>query len=115
MEGISLRPALAGRALGRTQPLFWEHEGNRAVRSGNWKLVSTYPNEWELYDMVADRVERNDLAASRPDLVKTLARGMGRLGQAGERGSLGRPKPAAVGRRRAAGGTGSGDQVERVR
>ena len=35
--------------------------------------MSTYPNEWELYDMTADRVERNDLAASRPDIVKTLA------------------------------------------
>jgi arylsulfatase A-like enzyme len=73
MEGISLRPALAGRALSRMQPLFWEHEGNRAVRSGNWKLVSTYPDAWELYDMAADRVERNDLAASRPDVVTTLA------------------------------------------
>ena len=62
-----------GRAVARAQPIFWEHEGNRAVRSGNWKLVSTYPNEWELYDMAADRVERNNLAASRPDLVKTLA------------------------------------------
>jgi arylsulfatase len=73
MEGISLRPALAGGALGRTHSLFWEHEGNRAVRSGNWKLVSTYPNDWELYDMATDRVERNDLAASRPDVVKTLS------------------------------------------
>ena len=73
MEGVSLRPALAGRALARMQPLFWEHEGNRAVRSGKWKLVSTYPKEWELYDMTADRVERNDLAARRPDLVRTLA------------------------------------------
>jgi arylsulfatase len=72
MEGVSLRPALAGRALSRTQPLFWEHEGNRAVRSGRWKLVSAFPNEWELYDMTVDRVERQDLAASRPDLVRTL-------------------------------------------
>ena len=40
MEGVSLRPALEGRPLARTRPLFWEHEGNRAVRSGNWKLVS---------------------------------------------------------------------------
>src|SRR5688572_32505575 len=63
MEGISLRPALAGGTVARSQPLFWEHEGNRAVRSGNWKLVSMYPDEWELYDMAADRVERNDLAA----------------------------------------------------
>jgi len=72
MEGVSLRPALAGGAVARNQPLFWEHEGNRAVRSGNWKLVSTYPSEWELYDMAADRVERSNLAASRPDLVKSL-------------------------------------------
>jgi arylsulfatase len=73
MEGVSLRPVLTGRALQRTQPLFWEHEGNRAVRSGNWKLVSTYPGGWELYGMAADRVERNNLAAARPDLVRTLA------------------------------------------
>jgi arylsulfatase A-like enzyme len=73
MEGVSLRPALAGRALARMRPLFWEHEGNRAVRSGKWKLVSAYPKEWELYDMSADRVERNDLATRRPDLVRTLA------------------------------------------
>jgi arylsulfatase len=73
MEGVSLRPALEGHALARTRPLFWEHEGNRAVRSGNWKLVSMYPDEWELYDMSADRVERNNLAASHPDIVKTLA------------------------------------------
>ena len=73
MEGVSLLPAFEGRELARPAPLFWEHEGNRAVRSGNWKLVSTYPEQWELYDMSADRVERNDLAASHPDIVKKLA------------------------------------------
>jgi arylsulfatase A-like enzyme len=73
MEGVSLRGALLGRRLARSQPLFWEHEGNRAVRSGNWKLVSTFGGAWELYDMAADRVERNDLAGRRPDLVQTLS------------------------------------------
>jgi arylsulfatase len=73
MEGISLRPALDGGALSRARPLFWEHEGNRAVRSGNWKIVSMFPGEWELYDIAADRVERNNVAAQHPDVVKTLS------------------------------------------
>jgi arylsulfatase len=73
MEGLSLRPALAGRPLKRTRPLFWEHEGNRAIRSGKWKLVSKHLDDWELYDIPADRVERNNLAAKHPDLVKKLA------------------------------------------
>jgi arylsulfatase len=73
MEGVSLRPAFAGRPLNRTHPIFWEHEGNRAVRSGRWKLVSRYPGDWELYDIPADRVERNDLAAERPEMVRALA------------------------------------------
>ena len=73
VEGVSLLPAFAGRPLRRTRPFFWEHEGNRAVRSGNWKLVSTYPDDWELYDMAADRVERNNLASRHPDTVRELA------------------------------------------
>jgi arylsulfatase len=73
MEGVSLRPAFAGRPLSRLRPIFWEHEGNRAVRSGRWKLVSMYPDDWELYDIQADRVERSNLAAHRRDIVATLA------------------------------------------
>jgi len=53
--------------------LFWEHEGNRAVRSGNWKIVSLYPEAWELYDIAADRVERHNVAAQHPDIVKRLS------------------------------------------
>ena len=73
MEGVNLRAAIDGRSLNRTRSLFWEHEGNRAVRSGNWKIVSVYPEAWELYDMAADRVERNNVAAQHPDIVKRLS------------------------------------------
>ena len=73
MEGVSLRSAFAGGRITRTHPIFWEHEGNRAIRSGRWKLVSRYPDGWELYDMNADRVERSDLAAQHPDVVRKLA------------------------------------------
>ena len=42
MEGVSLRPAFEGKPLARTQPIFWEHEGNKAVRDGKWKLVQSH-------------------------------------------------------------------------
>ena len=79
MEGVSLRPAFTGGRITRTQPIFWEHEGNRAVRSGRWKLVSRYPDGWELYDMTADRVEHNDLARRHPDSSES-SRPTGRRG-----------------------------------
>ena len=43
------------------------------MRSGNWKIVSVYPEAWELYDIAADRVERHNVAAQHPDIVKRLS------------------------------------------
>ena len=52
---------------------WWFHEGNRAVRVGDWKLVSAGKNgAWELYDLNADRSEMHDLASSQPDKVAAL-------------------------------------------
>lgn len=73
LEGVSLRPAFAGEPLGRPEPIFFEHEGNRAVRAGRWKLVAKGPvGKWELYDMAADRAELNDLAAEQPERVRRM-------------------------------------------
>lgn len=72
MEGVSLRPALEGRPLGRKQPIFWEHEGNKAVRDGKWKLVQKWRGPWELYDMQADRTELHDVIAAHPDVAARL-------------------------------------------
>jgi arylsulfatase A-like enzyme len=75
MEGVSLAPALAGRPLERSQPIFWEHEGNRAVRDGRWKLVAKGPaGAWELYDMAADRTEMHDLAGQQPERLAAMVR-----------------------------------------
>jgi arylsulfatase len=74
MAGVSLTPALSGKPLERKVPIFWEHEGNRAVRDGKWKLVAKgATGGWELYDMDADRTEMHDLAPQQPDRVKTMA------------------------------------------
>jgi len=54
--------------------LYWEHEGNAAIRVGDMKLVRLGRNgPWELYDLKADRTEQHNLAAERPEMLKKLA------------------------------------------
>jgi arylsulfatase A-like enzyme len=72
LEGKSLRPVLEGKGRAGHEALYWEHEGNRAVRAGKWKLVSRHPGGWELYDLEADRTELHDLAKDQPEKVKEL-------------------------------------------
>lgn len=72
LEGVSLVPAFRGEPLDR-DALFWEHEGNRAVRVGRWKLVARNHQPWELYDMETDRTEQHDLAAAQPERVGDLS------------------------------------------
>ncbi|RYX86435.1 arylsulfatase [bacterium] len=73
MDGVSLMPAFQGNPLQRANPIFWEHEGNRGVRSGKWKLVSKFLDPWELYDIEADRTEQHDLVKENPQLARDLA------------------------------------------
>jgi arylsulfatase len=71
--GNSITPLLAGqRKPIHDEPLFWEHEGNAAVRMGHWKLVREYEKPWELYDLSQDRTELNDLSAEKPKLRDRL-------------------------------------------
>lgn len=72
MAGVSLAPVLRGEAL-KERPLFFEHEGNRAVFLGDWKLVAEHGQPWSLYRMSDDRTEARDLAASEPERVAELA------------------------------------------
>lgn len=72
MEGQSLVPVFHGQSLKR-EAIYWEHEGNRAVRVGDMKLVAKgAKGAWELYDLSVDRSEQNDLSAEQPELKKQL-------------------------------------------
>jgi arylsulfatase len=73
LEGRSLLPVLAGGR--RPEAVYgWEHEGNRAIRRGDWKLVSRFSGAWELYDMTKDRLETRDLSSEMPGRVGELSR-----------------------------------------
>jgi len=74
MEGESFLPLLTGKTWCREKPLFFEHEGNRAVRYGGWKLVNKHPGAWELYNMNDDRTELFDLAEKEKSRVVEMAR-----------------------------------------
>lgn len=85
IEGRSFLPTISENVVDSDRILYWEHEGNKAIRRGNWKLVAEYPGswrtlrdyptggQWELYDMGTDRTEMNNLAALYPELVAQLA------------------------------------------
>jgi arylsulfatase len=67
---------LEGGSLFRNHPdrgICFEHEGNRAIRRKQWKLVAEYNKPWELYDLNADRGETKNLAADHPDRVRDLS------------------------------------------
>ena len=81
MEGKSLVPAFDNNPVER-EAIFWEHEGNRAIRQGKWKLVAKVrrnrqftevdQDSWELYDLESDRTETNNLSNLFPDRVKQM-------------------------------------------
>src|SRR5439155_15269789 len=87
--GKSLLPVFAKDGAVAHDFLWWSHEGSRAIRFGDWKLVSAAPSlrgrgkkepaenpkpgEWELFDLAQDRAETSNLAAKMPEKVHELA------------------------------------------
>ena len=74
LEGKSLLPVFKGKTRRDSSPIFWEHEGNRAERQRQWKLVARQGRDWELYNVEVDRTEQNNLASTHPEKVKELPR-----------------------------------------
>ena len=76
-DGVSLIPVFMDEPL-QERVLYWEHEGNKAIRSENWKMVAKsfntepYEGPWELYNLANDKTELNDLSATLPEKVREL-------------------------------------------
>ncbi|HET6883049.1 MAG TPA: arylsulfatase [Pirellulales bacterium] len=73
LPGKSLAPAFKEDGLIGRDCLWWLHEGNRAIRVGDFKLVAAKDQPWELYNLRSDRSEMNNLAELHPDKAHELA------------------------------------------
>jgi arylsulfatase len=69
-------PPLPGHSLWQTteasRSLWWQHEGNRALRQGDWKVVAAKGDPWELYQLSEDRAETRNLSRDHPEKVRQL-------------------------------------------
>jgi arylsulfatase len=72
LPGISLVPEFFRNGSVKHDYLWWSHDGNRAIRVDDWKLVTDHKSPWELYDLHTDPAETRNLAASHPDKVQEL-------------------------------------------
>jgi len=71
LESQSIKPILDGKTRVQ-EPIYWEHEGGRAVRVGNWRLVSLKNADWQLFDMANDLSETKNVATVHPGKVNEL-------------------------------------------
>lgn len=77
VDGRSFLPLLKGGKAAQRGPVCVEHEGNRLVREGKWKLVGFFDEAWELYDLENDPSELKNLAQTKPEVVKRLSSAYG--------------------------------------
>jgi len=73
MQGKSLLPVFRGKEAERHPELYFRFTSNRALREGDWKLVSFYGSRWELYNLAEDRCEQQDLSGLYPEVVERLS------------------------------------------
>jgi arylsulfatase len=72
VEGKSLIPLLKNQTTAIHDTLFWEHEGGRALRAGDWKIAALKGEAWELFNLAEDRSEVSNLAARYPEKVQEM-------------------------------------------
>lgn len=73
LEGQSFANQFAATKTVPARDLFWEHEGNQAIRRGDWKAVRIKNGPWSLYNLKDDRTETTNLNQAHPEKTKELA------------------------------------------
>ncbi|MCM8535899.1 MAG: arylsulfatase [Lentisphaeraceae bacterium] len=72
VEGKSLVKLFTDEQRKGHDAIYFEHEGNRAIRQGKWKLVRKYKDQWELFNMETDRLETKNLITKKPEIANEL-------------------------------------------
>jgi arylsulfatase len=77
MQGISILPIFKDLKISRGEPLFWQLERGKALRQGQWKIVTWNDkdasiDDWELYNFKTDLTEMNDLSKAKPEILQKL-------------------------------------------
>lgn len=85
LQGKSLVPVFAGQRRSPHEQLYFHFGTDRALRQGDWKLVSAKRGRWELYNMADDRTELNDLSGQYPNRVREMSQEWIRLARDVER------------------------------
>lgn len=73
LDGISLRPMIEGKMTQRPVPIAFLFRDTRALNTNQYKLVSSDNGKtYELYDLIADKYEKNNIASANPDIVSSM-------------------------------------------
>jgi arylsulfatase len=94
LQGKSLMPILKGEARTPHEQLYFHFSTDRALRQGDWKLVSAKGGRWELYDLSSDPTELDDLAKENPERVSQMSQEWFRVARDIERLPANQLKPA---------------------
>lgn len=73
VEGKSMVNAFTKGEHVEHEWMYWEHQGHRAIRNGDWKaLMEVELQTWALYNIKTDRNELNDLSKQNPERLKNM-------------------------------------------
>ena len=103
LPGKSLVPVFTKDNTVQHDFFWWNHDGNRAIRIGDWKLVADHTKPWELYDLSKDRSETKNLASVYPEKVKEMEQAWIKHGEELHALAMQDPAPKGAGKKQNAG------------